>query len=101
MNTRLVNHPVPPREADPGVSLELQEIIYRALARDPKRRYANARDFSWDLQHQEQLGIVDRPELRDWNLQSSTQTRASLLYGALAMIPVFLFMLLLYVAGRG
>ena len=28
---------------------QLQEIIYRALERDPKNRYAKAREFAWDL----------------------------------------------------
>ena len=45
MNERLFNHPMPPRVADPSVSPQLQEIIYRALERDPKNRYAKAREF--------------------------------------------------------
>ena len=40
MNDRLQNNPVPPREIDPEISPQLQEIIYRALERDPKNRYA-------------------------------------------------------------
>ena len=40
MNDRLLNNPPPPREIDPTISPELQEIIYRALERDPKNRYA-------------------------------------------------------------
>src|SRR3984957_16124860 len=35
MNDRLVNNPIPPRELNPGISPELQEVIYRALRRDP------------------------------------------------------------------
>ena len=34
MNDRLINNPMPPREIDPGISLEVQEIVYRALERD-------------------------------------------------------------------
>ena len=66
MNNRLVNNPIPPREKDPGISAELQEILYRALERDPKNRYAKAHEFSWDLQHQDQVGVADRTEMRDW-----------------------------------
>src|SRR5580658_8860180 len=40
MNDRLLNHPMPPRVADPSVSPQLQEVLYRALERDPKNRYA-------------------------------------------------------------
>ena len=39
MNERLLNNPVPPREIDPSISPQLQEIIYRAMERDPKNRY--------------------------------------------------------------
>ena len=49
MNNRLINQPTPPREIDPGISEELQEILYRALERDPRNRYAKAHEFSWDL----------------------------------------------------
>src|SRR5229473_2789468 len=35
MNERLMNHPIPPREVNPEITPELQEIIYRALERDP------------------------------------------------------------------
>jgi len=62
MNDRLLNNPIPPREIDPSITPELQEIIYRALERNPKNRYATARDFAWDLQHQERSGSQ-----RVWN----------------------------------
>src|SRR6202050_3230798 len=48
MNERLLNHPVPPRVADPSVSPQLQEVIYRAIERDPQNRYAKAHNFAWD-----------------------------------------------------
>jgi serine/threonine-protein kinase len=38
MKDRLINNPVPPREIEPSVSPQLQEIIYRALERDPGNR---------------------------------------------------------------
>ena len=66
MNDRLLNSPMPPREIDPTISPALQEIIYRAIERDPKNRYATAREFAWDLEHQDQVGVAERPELHDW-----------------------------------
>jgi len=101
MNNRLVNHPIPPREVDPGISTELQEILYRVLERDPKNRYAKAHEFSWDLQHQDQVGVADRTELRDWQHRRTPWIRAVLRYGGLALIPLFVFALLLYVARHG
>ncbi len=101
MNDRLLNNPVPPREIDPGISPQLQEIIYRALERDPAKRYASAREFALDLEHPDQVGVAERPELRDWKRRRSPWTRRVLFYLMLVMIPVVIFVLLLYVARRG
>jgi eukaryotic-like serine/threonine-protein kinase len=42
MNDRLLNYPTPPQVANPAISPQLQEVLYRALERDPKNRYASA-----------------------------------------------------------
>jgi len=98
MNDRLLNNPVPPRELDPSISPELQEIIYRALERDPKNRYGNAHELAWDLEHQDQVGISERAELHDWRHRRSPLHRKILFYLMLAAIPIAIFGLLLYVA---
>jgi eukaryotic-like serine/threonine-protein kinase len=98
MNDRLLNNPVPPRELNPEISPELQEIIYRAMERDPKNRYGSAREFAHDLEHPDQVGVEDRPELTDWKQRRSPLGRRILFYVMLAMIPVVIFGLLLWVA---
>lgn len=98
MNDRLLNNPVPPREVNPEITPELQEIIYRALERDPKKRYASAREFAWDLEHQDQVGVADRTELRDWKRRRTPWPRKILFYALLALIPIVIFVLMLYVA---
>jgi serine/threonine-protein kinase len=98
MNDRLLNNPIPPREVDPTVTPQLQEIIYRALERDPKKRYANAREFAIDLEHPEKVGVEDRPELREWKRRRDPWIRKILFYVMLALIPVVIFGLLLWVA---
>jgi serine/threonine protein kinase len=100
MNDRLLNNPMPPREIDPAISPQLQEIIYRALERDPSKRYASAKEFAWDLQHPDQVGVAERPELRDWKRRRSPWPRRILFYVMLALIPVIIFGLLLWVARR-
>lgn len=100
MNDRLLNNPVPPREIDPAISPELQEVIYRALERDPKNRYANAREFAGDLRHLDQVGVSERPELHDWKNRRTPWVRRLLFYIMLALIPVVIFGLLLYFAKR-
>jgi serine/threonine protein kinase len=98
MNERLLNNPIPPREIDPEISPQLQEIIYRALERDPTKRYATAHEFVWDLQHQDQVGVADRAELRDWKRRRTPWPRKVVFYLALALIPIIVFALMLYLA---
>jgi serine/threonine protein kinase len=98
MNDRLLNNPVPPRELNPEISPQLQEIIYRALERNPANRYSSAKEFARDLQHQEEVGVAERPELRDWKQRRSPWVRQVLFYAAMAMIPVVIFGLLFYFA---
>ena len=100
MNDRLLNNPVPPRELNPAIPLELQEILYRALEREPNNRYKSAREFAWDLEHQDQVGVAERPELRDWKKRKSPLPRQILNYALLALIPIVIFSLLLWVARR-
>jgi eukaryotic-like serine/threonine-protein kinase len=98
MNDRLLNNPIPPREIDPAISPQLQEIIYRALERDPAKRYQNAAEFARDLEHPEAVGVADRAELRDWRERRSPIIRRILFYIMLALIPLVIFGVLLYVA---
>jgi serine/threonine-protein kinase len=98
MNERLLNHPVPPSVADPSISPQLQEILYRALERDPKNRYSHAAEFKRDLEHMDQVGVEDRPELRDWQKRKSQTSRKILYYGALALIPVAILALMFLIA---
>jgi len=100
MNDRLLNNPVPPREIDPAISPQLQEIIYRALEREPKNRYASAREFARDLQHPEQVGVSERPELHDWKRRRTPWARRILFYLALALIPIVIFALMFFLARR-
>jgi serine/threonine-protein kinase len=101
MNDRLLNHPVPPREVNPALAPELQEIIYRAMERDPRNRYSTANEFAWDLEHLDQVGVADRPELSDWKRRRKEPWfKKILFYVAMALIPVVIFGLLLLVARR-
>jgi serine/threonine protein kinase len=98
MNDRLLNHPVPPREIDPSISPELQEVIYRAMERDPKNRYSTAHEFAWDLQHLDKVGVSERPELHEWKKRRTPWIRRVLFYAMLALIPVVIFGLLFLVS---
>ena len=98
INDRLINDPVPPRELDLAISPQLQEIIYRALERDPANRYASAREFVEDLKNQESVGVAERSELQNWKSRRSSGPKAMLTYVMYAMIPAIIFFLMLITA---
>lgn len=98
MNDRLVNHPVPPTVLNSSISPQLQEVIYRALERNPVNRYARAHDFARDLKHLDQVGVEDRAELRNWQKRKVRLPRTILYYIALGLIPVAILVLMVLVA---
>ena len=98
MNDRLLNNPTPPCELDPTITPQMQEIIYRAMEREPKNRYQRAREFAHDLEHPEEVGVADRAEMHNWKVKRSPWPRRIAFYVAMALIPVVVFGLLLWVA---
>jgi serine/threonine protein kinase len=100
MNERLLNNPIPPREIDPAITPELQEIIYRALEREPANRYPTAREFIHDLEHQNEVGVADREELRNWKIRKTGTGKKILTYLGLILIPIVVFSLLLWVSRK-
>jgi len=98
LNHRLVNHPIPPRERDPQISPEIQEIIYRALEREPVNRYPSARHFANDLRNPESVAVRERAELQDWQVRQSRKSKMPVFYATLALIPITIMILLLMIA---
>jgi serine/threonine-protein kinase len=97
MNDRLVNDPPSAREINPEISAQMQEILYRAMERDPENRYASAREFAAALAHPEFVEFVDRSARRESKPARLPFLRRILSYTMLLMIPVLIFALLLLV----
>ena len=100
MNERMLHEPRAPRELNPDISPELQEILYRALERNPRHRYATAHEMIWDLEHQEQVGVEDRGMRQPVRGGRPKVNRKVLLYALLAFVPLVLFALMLFLARR-
>jgi serine/threonine-protein kinase len=101
MNERLLNEPRAPRALNPEISPELEEILYRALERDPRHRYAMAHEMAWDLEHQDQVGVEERAATRLPGRGSRKAiSRKALLFAAMALLPVVLFGLMLLLARK-
>ena len=96
MNDRLLNNPAPPRAVNPHITPEMQEIIYRALERDPEDRYKSAEQFMWDLQHEDEVGSPERNELKDWKKRRAPKAGQIVFYASLALIPLVIFSLLIF-----
>ncbi len=98
LNQRLLDAPPAPREIDPSITPQLQEIIFRALERDPVNRYQTARDFAHDLANPQEVGITEREEASHNGLVHATKSKRAWYYLALALIPIAIFALLLFIA---
>jgi serine/threonine-protein kinase len=97
---RLLKHPIPPREFDATISVQLQEVIYRALERESKERYANAHEFSYDLANLDSVRVVRRRELQTLQKARVPTWKRVILFVGIAALPVVIFALLLYFSRR-
>jgi serine/threonine protein kinase len=98
MNDRLVNDPASAREIDPEISFQMQEILYRAMERNPEDRYASARDLAAALAHPESVKVIDRSARKERKPARLPFVKRILSYTMLLIIPVVIFTLLLLVA---
>jgi eukaryotic-like serine/threonine-protein kinase len=100
MNERLLRDPKPARELNGEISPALEEILSRALERNPRHRYATAAEMAWDLEHQDQLGVEEGERRAGLPRRRRLETRRMLLYLGLALTPVALFLVMLLLARR-
>jgi serine/threonine-protein kinase len=58
---KIVNEdPIPPRQLNPSVHPGLNDIVIRALAKEPEERYQSCREMLEDLRNYRALGLNDR-----------------------------------------
>lgn len=95
MNARLVQSIPPLRLPDFPLAAQLQEVICRATEREPRNRYASAHEFGLDLEHLDKVGVVERAEMIHPHAARAKSTSRILLYVAIALVPLFLFLVML------
>lgn len=98
MNDRLVNDPPSAREINPEISVQMQEILDRAMERDPEDRFASARTFAEALAKPECVAVIDRKARKERKSARLPFLKRILSYTMLFMIPVVIFSLLPLVA---
>jgi serine/threonine-protein kinase len=89
-----------PRQIASEISPALEEIVLRALERDPLNRYHDARELAWDLEHQDQMATGPSAQRRMADQQRSRQNGNVFPYLLMGLIPLVVLALLLYVAGH-
>ena len=100
MNERVLHAPRPARKLRAEISPQLQEILNRALERDPRHRYATAGEMAWDLEHPDQVGVEEDERRLSLGGLRLPGARKLLLYAGLLLVPVVLFVLMLLLARR-
>jgi eukaryotic-like serine/threonine-protein kinase len=60
MNARLIGDPIAPHKRNPNLSLKIEEIILRTLARDPADRYPSAAAMKVDLEAPDGVIVTGR-----------------------------------------
>lgn len=100
MNDRVLNSPQPARKLNPAISPQLQEILNRAMERDPRHRYPTATEMAWELEHPELVGVDEGADRLSPRIKGLPGGPRLVLYATLALIPVALFILMLLLAHR-
>ena len=100
LNAKTKSDAASPRTIASDISPQMEEIVLRALERDPLNRYHNARELAADLQNQDQVALGANSLRRTQDQRASAGQSRIFPYVLLALIPFAIFALLLYVAGR-
>ncbi len=98
MNERLIADAPSARKLNSEISPQLQEVLYRALERDPRHRYATAHEMAWDLEHPETVGVEDGGERLSLHQRLLPGGRKMMMYAALALVPILIFGLMIVLA---
>jgi serine/threonine protein kinase len=99
MNNRVSGDPVAPRKINPAITPQAEEIVLRALQRDPGQRFQTAIEFKAALDSPAEVkvtGICERLEKPRWQLglRTTPVLAGALLGAAFISLQVLLFFLL-------
>jgi len=88
---RITGDPVAPRQLNPALSPQLEEIILRALARDPNNRYESCRALQQDLEDPARVQVTGLSTRLEKPRTHRPLLRLSLVWLGLTAFPIILF----------
>ena len=98
MNSRITGDPVAPRQRNPEIPPELEEIILHAMERDPRMRFASAADMKGELDDLSKVVMTGRHHHLRLPKMWKTKWRSIRVVVLSALIPLALFGLMLLLA---
>jgi serine/threonine-protein kinase len=100
MNARLVGGPVAPRQFEPNLPPEVEEIALHAMERDPADRYRSAAEMKTEVDDPDTVTVTGRAERLQaptpWKRGWSKHRRTILSVLALLLVFALLFFLLIF-----
>ena len=100
LNERVLIDAKPARELNPDVSPQLEEILFRALERDPRNRYATAAEMAWELEHQDLVGVDEGARRLSLRTRLGLSWGKLALYAGIVLVPLALFAMMLLLARK-
>lgn len=100
LNGRLVKDPLSPRKLEPSITLQMQEIVLRALEPAPAHRYSSAHELAHELTHPQDVIVDETRKSRSLNNKTAVWSRNILIYVLIALVPIILFVLMILAANR-
>lgn len=97
MNARLSGDPVAPRQKNPDIPPQVEEIILKAMARNPNDRYQTAMEMKADVDHPEQVHVTGRASRLEAPAQWKSRWRRARILVLAVGIPL-LILLIVFVA---
>ena len=97
MKARLVGDPLAPRMHNPELPLEVEEIVLRALAREPADRYQAAADLQRDMMAPCDVRVTGRAKRLQRPQVRSRYWKLAGVIAVAVLAPIVLFLLLLLV----
>jgi serine/threonine-protein kinase len=105
MNDRVTGDPVAPREVNPGVSRQAEEIVLHAMQRNPADRYQTVAEFKAELDAPGKVfvsGYCDRLQKPGWRFgyRTTPVLAGTLIAFGFISLQVLLFFLLRHLMAR-